>query len=57
MVMRAAADTLTPVVLELGGKDAVIVTEDADLDNVSEPRLRDSKRNKRPMCVCCACVC
>ncbi len=34
LVMRAAADTLTPVVLELGGKDAVIITEDADLERV-----------------------
>ena len=30
-VMKAAADTLTPVSLELGGKCPVIVTEDADI--------------------------
>lgn len=34
-VMRSAADTLTPVVLELGGKDAFIVCDDADLKQVS----------------------
>lgn len=33
-VMAAAAETLTPVVLELGGKDPIIICDDADIDHV-----------------------
>ena len=33
-VMAAASEKLTPVTLELGGKDAFIVCEDADLKQV-----------------------
>lgn len=39
-VMEAAAGTLTPVVLELGGKDAFIVCDDADLNQVVPTALR-----------------
>ncbi len=31
-IMKRAAETLTPVVLELGGKDAMVVFPDADID-------------------------
>ena len=30
--MAACAETLTPVVIEAGGKDALLVDEDADLE-------------------------
>ena len=33
-VMEAASKQLTPVVLELGGKDVFIVCDDADLSQV-----------------------
>jgi coniferyl-aldehyde dehydrogenase len=36
MVMRAAADNLVPVTLELGGKSPVILGEDAPLDAAAE---------------------
>ena len=38
LVMRDAASTLTPVVLELGGKDAAVVCEDCDFDQVHAMR-------------------
>ena len=34
-IMQKASETLIPVTLELGGKDAFIVCEDVDLPNVS----------------------
>lgn len=33
LVMRAAADNLTPITLELGGKSPVLILADADLDH------------------------
>ncbi|KDD75634.1 aldehyde dehydrogenase, partial [Helicosporidium sp. ATCC 50920] len=39
-VLRGAAETLTPVVLELGGKDAFVVCDDADVEQVMHTALR-----------------
>ena len=39
-VMRAAADTVKPVMLELGGKNALIAYPDADPDEVAGGRDR-----------------
>jgi acyl-CoA reductase-like NAD-dependent aldehyde dehydrogenase len=39
-VMEAASKTLTPVILELGGKDAFIVCEDADVDGLVQIACR-----------------
>lgn len=40
MIMRNAAEMLIPVTLELGGKDAFIVCEDADVEHVAQIAVR-----------------
>lgn len=45
-VMAAAAETLTPVVLELGGKDAFVVLDDADLNQVNKEGFWLQKHQK-----------
>ena len=39
-VLAASAETLTPVTMELGGKDAFVVTDDVDLRQVCRCGLR-----------------
>ena len=50
-VMAAAADTLTPVVLELGGKDPMIVCADADLDRAARGAVWGAFQNSGQTCM------
>lgn len=50
-VMRAAADRLTPVSLELGGKDPAIVLKDADLDRAARGIVFGALFNAGQTCV------
>jgi acyl-CoA reductase-like NAD-dependent aldehyde dehydrogenase len=50
-VMEAAAQTLTPVVLELGGKDPMIVCDDADLDQAVQSALFGVFTASGQMCI------
>ncbi|KAL3696761.1 hypothetical protein R1sor_010837 [Riccia sorocarpa] len=49
-VMETAAKTLTPVTLELGGKDPVIVCEDADLSQVIHMAVRATLQSAGQNC-------
>ena len=50
-VMAAAADTLTPVVLELGGKDPMIVCDDADLQRAARGAVWGAFQNSGQTCM------
>jgi acyl-CoA reductase-like NAD-dependent aldehyde dehydrogenase len=50
-VMQAAAKNLTPVILELGGKDAMVLRHDCDLDTVIPWVLRGCYQNAGQNCV------
>jgi len=49
-VMAACAETLTPVVIEAGGKDALIVDLDADLDAAADAALWGACANAGQTC-------
>ncbi|MCI4062378.1 aldehyde dehydrogenase family protein [Micromonospora sp. R77] len=50
-VMAACAETLTPVLLEAGGKDAMIVDADADLDAAAEACVWGALTNAGQTCI------
>jgi len=50
-VMMAAAERLTPVLLELGGKDPMIVDSDADLEKAAEAAVYGALTNAGQACV------
>jgi acyl-CoA reductase-like NAD-dependent aldehyde dehydrogenase len=50
-IMAAAAERLTPVLLELGGKDPMIVTDDADLDKAAEAAVYGGLTNAGQACI------
>ncbi|MGH3434501.1 MAG: aldehyde dehydrogenase family protein, partial [Thermocrispum sp.] len=50
-VMAACAESLTPVIVEAGGKDAVIVADDADVDAAAEAVAFGAMGNAGQTCV------
>ena len=50
-IMAACAETLTPVLLELGGKDAMIVTADADLGAAARAAVWGGLANAGQTCI------
>ncbi|MBP6381715.1 MAG: coniferyl aldehyde dehydrogenase [Pseudomonadales bacterium] len=52
MVMRAAAENLTPVTLELGGKSPVIVSASADIEEAAGKIVTGKGQNAGQLCIC-----
>lgn len=50
-VMMAAAENLTPVIMELGGKDPMVVARDADVDKAAEAAVYGALSNAGQACV------
>ncbi len=50
-IMAECAQTLTPVLLELGGKDALIVDDDADIDRAARAALWGAASNAGQTCI------
>jgi aldehyde dehydrogenase (NAD+) len=49
--MMAASESLTPVLLELGGKDPMIVADDADLEKAAEAAVYGGLTNAGQACI------
>ena len=50
-VMAVCAETLTPVLLECGGKDAMVIDEDADLDAAADQAAWGAFANAGQACI------
>lgn len=50
-IMAAASDTLTPVVMELGGKDPMIVCDDADVERAARAAVGGAFGNSGQTCI------
>ncbi|MGH3424601.1 MAG: aldehyde dehydrogenase family protein, partial [Nocardioidaceae bacterium] len=50
-VMAACAETLTPVIIEAGGKDALLVDEDADLTAAADAAVWGGMSNAGQTCI------
>ncbi|HET6286322.1 MAG TPA: aldehyde dehydrogenase family protein [Amycolatopsis sp.] len=50
-IMAAAAETLTPVIIEAGGKDAVLVDVDADLEAAADATVWGAFSNSGQTCI------
>ncbi|WP_037320505.1 aldehyde dehydrogenase family protein [Amycolatopsis orientalis] len=50
-IMAAAAETLTPVIIEAGGKDAVLVDADADLEAAADATVWGAFSNSGQTCI------
>lgn len=51
LVMKGASATLTPLVLELGGKDPLLICDDVNIDSVLAVALRGCFQNAGQNCV------
>jgi len=51
LVAATCAQTMTPVVLECGGKDPVIIAEDADIDTAADFTLWSAMSNAGQTCI------